>query len=234
MSIQPHDKMQATLSPERKKFVGTQYVYKYAVTDNLNLPYTQCDVLSANELDIFMPFFDKDLGAIRYDQADGCVIIDQAVNGGTGALSDWELVVQAAAFRNLANPQWVGLQDPIPSDPIILLPGENIIEADMTSVSIQITDGGETIDKWYKSNNFANYGVVMFNLPFSAMPCHWIQMPNTNFQVLPFEGDANGVTIILKPNCIGVAKYFRPLAIPNIRYAYNGGPALEYVLGANS
>jgi hypothetical protein len=212
MSIQPHDKMQATLSPERKKFVGTQYVYKYAVTDNLNLPYTQCDVLSANELDIFMPFFDKDLGA----------------------LSDWELVVQAAAFRNLANPQWVGLQDPIPSDPIILLPGENIIEADMTSVSIQITDGGETIDKWYKSNNFANYGVVMFNLPFSAMPCHWIQMPNTNFQVLPFEGDANGVTIILKPNCIGVAKYFRPLAIPNIRYAYNGGPALEYVLGANS
>lgn len=127
---------------------------------------------------IYMPYLDQADNTTKYTEFYSGYFFDH--NSGFDNASG---MVALYAWLNKCNPDWADIAS-APGSAIEGITGSGVIGVTgIIGAYVEITEGGEKLDKWWSSNDFAKYGVVcLMNNDQWQAPHQFINFPKVNIE----------------------------------------------------
>jgi hypothetical protein len=150
--------------------------------------------LTMNLIQIFVPYFDSVSGSTKYTE-----IVSGCTYDGNSGYDDSAFMVGIFNWLNKINPDWNKIKKTVPRV-FPNLSGEGFVPAvDCVSANVIVTNPGAVVDRWYKSDSIAKYGICMpRESEIFYGPINWLNTKNSYFDF--DQPNSNNLYYFLQPD----------------------------------
>lgn len=164
----------------------------------LGFPFFNNDTFA---LTIYMPYRNHSNDTVEYT-----AINTFATRSAETGISDGAEKIALFAFLNKCNPDWANIRIDSPA-PVPGITGEMFIPIkNVNSVSFDVTQGSQFVDRWWGSNTIGKYGT------WSFYQANRLTMPLTYINALKCTmvdnyAEHDGIYVNMQPGVVGTLRY---------------------------